>query len=160
MREHVSSRRERVLLATAGFVLTIVMSRIVTGVLHAKGAGSDGGIIVGGVHLHHFVFGIAIVLGTSMSWLLLGGIDDQRLRWFRITAVAYGIGTGLILDEFALWLNLEDVYWQHRGRQTSKRSPRSRPSCCSLCSYGHTATPCGSPGDPSNDRGRRRDQNT
>jgi len=118
MREHVSSRRERVLLATAGFVLTIVVSRIVTGVLHANGAGSDGGIIVGGVHLHHFVFGIAIVLGTSMSWLLLGGIDDQRLRWFRITAVAYGIGTGLILDEFALWLNLEDVYWQHRGRQS------------------------------------------
>ncbi len=118
LRDHISGRRERVLLATAGLVVTITVSRTVTGVLHAKGAGSSGGIVVGDVHVHHFVFGIVIVLATSLSWLLLGGIDDQRLRWFRITAVTYGIGTGLILDEFALWLNLKDVYWQQQGRQS------------------------------------------
>jgi hypothetical protein len=49
---------------------------------------------------------------------MLAGIDDERRLWFRITAVAYGVGTGLLLDEFALWLNLQDVYWQQRGRQS------------------------------------------
>lgn len=75
-------------------------------------------MIIAGVHLHHFVFGIAIVLATSLTWLLLGGIDDRSKRWFRITAAAYGVGTGLILDEFALLLHLEDVYWQEQGRRS------------------------------------------
>jgi hypothetical protein len=117
-REHVSSRRERVLLAGIGFVVTIAIARTATGVLHAKGAGADGGLVVAGVHLHHFVFGIAIVFATSLSWLLLGGIDDERHWWFRVTAIAYGVGTALVLDEYALWLNMKDVYWQQRGRQS------------------------------------------
>ena len=117
-REHVGARRERALLAIGGFVVAIAASRIATGVLHAKGAGGSGGIVVAGIHIHHFVFGVAILLATSLSWLLLGGIDDEHPRWFRVTAVAFGVGTGLMLDEFALWLNLEDVYWQQRGRQS------------------------------------------
>ncbi len=117
-REHVGARRERALLAMAGFVAAIALSRLATGVLHAKGAGGAGGLTVAGVHIHHFVFGIAILLATSLSWLLLGGIDDEQPRWFRITAIAFGVGTGLLLDEFALWLNLEDVYWQQQGRQS------------------------------------------
>jgi hypothetical protein len=118
LHEHLSSRRERVLFALAGFAATIAISRAVTGLLHARGAGGSGGIVVAGVHVHHFVFGIALLVGTGFSWLLLGGIDDQARRWFRITAVAFGVGTGLVFDEFALWLNLQDVYWQQRGRQS------------------------------------------
>jgi hypothetical protein len=38
--------------------------------------------------------------------------------WHEIFAVLFGIGTGLTLDEFALWLNLEDVYWSEQGRQS------------------------------------------
>lgn len=114
----MNTRRERVLFAALGFVVTIAAARIVTGVLHLQGAGEDGGLIIAGVHLHHFVFGIAIVLATSLTWLLLGGIDDRSKRWFRITAAAYGVGTGLILDEFALLLHLEDVYWQEQGRRS------------------------------------------
>src|SRR3954447_9320570 len=106
LHEHLSSRRERGLFALGGFVVTIGVSRLITGVLHAKGAGGSGGVEVAGVHIHHFVFGIAILLATSFSWLLLGGIDDEQRRWFRITAVTFGVGTGLVLDEFALWLNL------------------------------------------------------
>jgi hypothetical protein len=118
LREHVSSRRDRVLFAIAGFVVTIAIARTATGILHAKGAGANGGMVIAGVHVHHFVFGIAILLVASFGWLLLAGIDDERRTWFRITAVAYGVGTALLLDEFALWLNLKDVYWQQRGRQS------------------------------------------
>jgi hypothetical protein len=116
--EHLSTRRERVLWAALAFVVTIGIARAATGILHAKGAGADGGLIVAGAHIHHFVFGIALVLASSLSWLLLGGIDDQRKRWFRVTAVAWGVGVALLLDEYALWLNLEDVYWQQQGRQS------------------------------------------
>jgi hypothetical protein len=30
----------------------------------------------------------------------------------------YGVAAALILDEFALWLNLSDVYWQRQGRES------------------------------------------
>jgi hypothetical protein len=38
--------------------------------------------------------------------------------WFELVAIAFGIGMGLTLDEFALWLNLEDVYWKEKGRES------------------------------------------
>jgi hypothetical protein len=118
LHEHISSRRQRVLFAVAGFVVTIAISRAVTGLLHARGAGGSGGVVIAGVHVHHFVFGIVLLVATGFSWLLLGGIDDQARRWFRVTAITFGVGTGLVFDEFALWLNLQDVYWQQRGRQS------------------------------------------
>jgi hypothetical protein len=118
LREHVSSRRDRALFALAGFVVTIAIARTATGILHAKGAGANGGLVIAGVHVHHFVFGIVILLAAAFGWLLLAGIDDERRLWFRVSAVAFGVGTGLLLDEFALWLNLQDVYWQQRGRQS------------------------------------------
>jgi hypothetical protein len=118
LRENIKSRHERALCAMAGFIVTIAIARTATGILHAKGAGANGGMVIGGVHVHHFVFGIVILLTASFVWLLLAGIDDERRLWFRVTAVAWGVGAGLMLDEFALWLNLRDVYWQQQGRQS------------------------------------------
>jgi hypothetical protein len=105
--------------ATLGFVLALAVTRGITTVLHQRGAGPNGGIIVGGVHIHHFVFGMVGLLLLSYIWLLLFGADDSPPRhWFRLTAFAYGICSALILDEFALWLNLRDVYWQRQGRES------------------------------------------
>lgn len=36
----------------------------------------------------------------------------------RYSALLFGIGAGLTIDEFALWLYLEDVYWSHQGRNS------------------------------------------
>ena len=41
--------------------------------------------------------------------------------WLEILAGLFGIGVGLTLDEFALWLHLEDVYWAEEGRQLGGR---------------------------------------
>lgn len=72
-----------------------------------------------GVHIHHFVFGMVGLIAIAYGWLLLFGIEQQpSRRWFRVTAFAYGIFAALILDEFALWLNLRDVYWQRQGRES------------------------------------------
>jgi hypothetical protein len=35
-----------------------------------------------------------------------------------VTAIVFGIGAALTLDEFALWLHLDDVYWSEKGRQS------------------------------------------
>ena len=59
------------------------------------------------------------LLLLACVWLLLFGFADRPpRRWFRLTAFAYGICSALILDEFALWLNLRDVYWERQGRES------------------------------------------
>lgn len=105
--------------ATLGFVLALAITRGITGALHAAGAGTGGGIVIGGVHIHHLVAGIVILLLVGYAWLLLAGVNEQPGRTgFRVTAVAYGVGAALVLDEFALWLRLKDVYWERQGRES------------------------------------------
>ena len=68
----------------------------------------------GGTHIHHLVWGILLLLVMGY----LGLATDLSSPWLELVAIAFGIGMGLTLDEFALWLNLEDVYWQQKGRQS------------------------------------------
>lgn len=65
----------------------------------------------GGRHIHHLVWGILLLL---ISGYLALAFDPDRIR--NLLAVLFGIGAALTLDEFALWLNLEDVYWAKQGR--------------------------------------------
>jgi hypothetical protein len=68
----------------------------------------------GGTHVHHLVWGILLLL--SMGYV--GISTDLESPWFEFVAIAFGIGMGLTMDEFALWLNLQDVYWADKGRQS------------------------------------------
>ena len=67
-----------------------------------------------GTHIHHLVWGILLLM--TMGYL--GLAVDLGSPWLELTAIAFGVGIGLTLDEFALWLNLEDVYWSEKGRQS------------------------------------------
>ena len=67
----------------------------------------------GGLHVHHLVFGIVLMLLAGFVMALQPGSP-----WFELTAATFGIGAGLTLDEFALWLHLEDVYWAEEGRRS------------------------------------------
>jgi hypothetical protein len=71
---------------------------------------------IGGAHIHHLVWGIAIL--HLHGYAILAGLEAfVHRRWaHRVVAVGYGAGTALTLDEFALWLRLEDVYWAREGR--------------------------------------------
>lgn len=105
--------------ATLGFTVALALTRGITTALHHLGAGANGGLIIGGVHVHHLVFGIIGLLLIGYLWLLLFGLEHTPPRWaFRVTAVAYGVSAALVLDEFALWLNLRDVYWEKQGRES------------------------------------------
>jgi hypothetical protein len=68
----------------------------------------------GGTHIHHLVWGILLLMVMGY----LGLAVDLGSPWLELAAIAFGIGMGLTLDEFALWLNLEDVYWSEKGRQS------------------------------------------
>ncbi|MGH2960301.1 MAG: hypothetical protein ACRDKE_11900, partial [Solirubrobacterales bacterium] len=65
-----------------------------------------------GVHLHHLVWGISLILMSGF----LGFALEESTPWYQLAALAFGVGCGLTLDEFALWVHLDDVYWTHEGR--------------------------------------------
>jgi hypothetical protein len=67
----------------------------------------------GGLHVHHLVFGIVLMLLCGFLLALQLGSP-----WLELAAAGFGIGAGLTLDEYALWLHLEDVYWAEEGRQS------------------------------------------
>ena len=67
-----------------------------------------------GTHVHHLVWGILLILGVGYVAIAIGPGHPGR----EILAVLFGIGAALTLDEFALWLNLEDVYWSKKGRSS------------------------------------------
>jgi hypothetical protein len=73
-----------------------------------------GNVETGGVHIHHLVWGISLLLGSGFAAF----VTDLEAPWWQITAILFGIGAGLTLDEFALWLHLEDVYWSAEGRSS------------------------------------------
>src|ERR671927_895743 len=66
----------------------------------------------GGLHLHHLVWGIILILLAGF----LGFATDPGPPWGEVLAALFGIGAGLTLDEFALWIHLDDVYWSQEGR--------------------------------------------
>ncbi len=99
------------------FILTFVVVRINTRRVRAKGgAGTGAGSIVtpGGLHIHHSVFGIIMMVVAGILEFAL----QSRTPYVEIIACAFGVGAALTLDEFALILHLEDVYWTGEGRQS------------------------------------------
>jgi hypothetical protein len=73
-----------------------------------------GSVEAGGVHLHHLVWGISLLLISGFAAF----VSDLYSPWWQITSIAFGIGAGLTLDEFALWVYLRDVYWSAEGRDS------------------------------------------
>ena len=66
-----------------------------------------GGVQSGDLHIHHLVWGISLLLVAGFTAF----VSDLYAPWWQITSIAFGIGAGFTLDEFALWLRLKDVYW-------------------------------------------------
>jgi ABC-type multidrug transport system fused ATPase/permease subunit len=68
----------------------------------------------GTMHIHHMVFGIILVMISGLTMVTLavdGGVTE-----FTVASIFFGVGAALVLDEFALILHLEDVYWSEDGR--------------------------------------------
>ncbi|KAA0941248.1 hypothetical protein [Streptomyces apricus] len=101
------------LLALASFVLTFVITRIVVRLIRV-GKGPFGNVKAGGLHIHHVVPGVVLtVIGG------FGAVGSDRHGFgSAVFAVVFGAGAGLVLDEFALIVHLDDVYWSEEGRKS------------------------------------------
>ncbi|MEU4797448.1 hypothetical protein [Streptomyces sp. NPDC023327] len=101
------------LLALLSFVGSFLVTRTVTRLIRA-GKGPFRDISSGEVHIHHVVPGIFLML-VGGFWAVAAGQQGAGPLY---AAVVFGIGAGLVLDEFALILHLDDVYWSEQGRKS------------------------------------------
>lgn len=103
------------LVLLAAFLLSFAFIRMSTRLMRSpRVPWWPGSIKTEGVHVHHLVFGIVLMMGAGFASFAIAptglGLD--------VCAALFGIGVGLTVDEFALWLYLEDVYWTREGRSS------------------------------------------
>lgn len=92
-------------------IVTFVVTRAITARIRG-GATRLRNVNLGGIHVHHQVFGIAVMLiagSVEFAYRTTGAAAD-------VLGALFGVGAALTLDEFALWLRLDDVYWREQGR--------------------------------------------
>jgi len=109
--------RERPFLASVGFFVTAIVVRTITIAIHHH-VPLFHDVEMHGRHIHHMVWGILLLLAVGYAWLMGIGTGVPTNGVGRLTSMLYGIASALVLDEFALWLNLKDVYWQREGRES------------------------------------------
>ena len=104
--------RERLFISSLSFLITFAIVRGITYSIRS-GVGPFHNVSVGSRHIHHLVWGILLLLFVGYVWLLRvgSGMSHTSRSMSRLTALLYGMGAALTLDEFALCLNLEEVYW-------------------------------------------------
>jgi hypothetical protein len=102
------------LILLAAMLLSFGFIRFSTRMIRAEVSWWPGNVTPGGVHIHHLVFGIVFMMAAGF----VGFAIQPDEPWIELLAALFGIGMGLTLDEFALWLYLEDVYWAEEGRSS------------------------------------------
>jgi hypothetical protein len=110
----VDTGRETQFLFFVSFLVSFGFIRTSAHMIRAQVSWWPGNVDVGGTHIHHLVWGILLLLICGYVGVAIHPGDP----WREFIAVGFGIGTGLTLDEFALWLNLKDVYWSKQGRRS------------------------------------------
>ncbi len=107
------AHKEPLVLLLLAFLITFVLTRLYTRLARIRGWGSGS---VHGVHLHHMVVGIVIVLLAGLAAVASG--PDTSGHGRDLIGIFFGVGAALLLDEFALSLYLRDVYWSPEGRSS------------------------------------------
>jgi hypothetical protein len=110
----VAEEKQGLFFVLLGFLLSFAFIRMSTRLMRSPKVPWWPGSVVSesGVHLHHLVFGIVtMMIAGAVGFTVLG--DSP---YAEICAFAFGVGAGLTIDEFALWVYLEDVYWSEEGR--------------------------------------------
>jgi hypothetical protein len=112
----VEHGRQYHFLVLAGFLGSFGFIRMSTRLMRSPRVPWWPGSVVseGGLHVHHHVFGIVTMMVAGVVSFALSDVGF----WYDLCAVAFGVGMGLTIDEFALWLHLEDVYWAKEGRSS------------------------------------------
>ena len=125
--DFIAPGRQPLVWCLVAFICTFLITRLIVRYIRAHPSDPDapGGakqpkwwqprnLSVGGFHLHHVVIGVVLVLVSGMTMVAMA--VDGTVGQFTVAAVFFGIGAALVLDEFALILHLQDVYWSEDGR--------------------------------------------
>jgi hypothetical protein len=97
----------------SGVVIGFLFIRLSVRLIRAKVRWWPGNVKPGGLHIHHVVFGVVFMMLGGVAGLI---IPSHLVVWSAVAAFVFGVGAALVLDEFALILHLDDVYWQEKGR--------------------------------------------
>jgi hypothetical protein len=109
-----SDGRQQAFICLAAFLIAFFLIRT-SARMTRRFSWWPGGVQTGsGVHLHHLVWGICLMLVAGF----IGISVELHDPWGGIVAGAFGVGAGLTFDEFALWTRLQDVYWSDEGRSS------------------------------------------
>jgi hypothetical protein len=101
--------RRGLVLSWWSFTVTFAGLRVLTLLIHLKVRGL-GNVTAGGLHIHHFVWGIIILAIVATL-----GLVERSDTWRVWMGVALGFGLALVVDEAALLVELKDVYWDRQG---------------------------------------------
>jgi lysyl-tRNA synthetase, class II len=95
-----------------GFLLAFVITRVIVRNIRRGSRFAPKNVTVGSVHIHHVVFGVILMVVSGV----VGFTTTPPTPWLEILAASFGVGAALTMDEFALLLHLDDVYWSEEGR--------------------------------------------
>ncbi len=112
----LANEKQGLFLVLVGFILSFGFIRMSTRLMRSPKVSWWPGSVVSdsGVHLHHLVFGIVtMMIAGALGFMALG-----ESPYAELCAFAFGVGAGLTIDEFALWVYLDDVYWAEEGRSS------------------------------------------
>jgi hypothetical protein len=110
----VDTGRQPEFLFFVAFLVTFGFIRTSAHLIRAQVKWWPGNVEVGGTHIHHLVWGIVLMMIAGY----VGVTIAPPSPWHEIVSILFGVGMGLALDEFALWLDLKDVYWSEKGRKS------------------------------------------
>ncbi len=116
VRTVVDSGRLPLFCFLVAFLLTFGFIRLSVRMIRAQVSWWPGNVTPGGLHIHHVVFGLVMMLLTGFALITLANFHTPVAN--SVLASIFGIGAALVLDEFALVLHLRDVYWQTEGRSS------------------------------------------
>ncbi len=109
----VDTGRLRLFCFFVAFIAAFAFIRFSVRMIRARVSWWPGNVTPGGVHIHHVVFGLVFMCVGGVGGL---AAQDGRSVWAAVAAALLGVGMALVLDEFALVLHMEDVYWSEQGR--------------------------------------------
>jgi hypothetical protein len=112
-REIVAAGRLRMFCFFVMFLVTFLFIRFSVRLIRRQVRWWPGNVTPGGLHIHHVVFGLVFMCLGGIGGL---AVEDTRSWIAALAAGLFGVGAALVLDEFALVLHLDDVYWGEEGR--------------------------------------------
>ncbi|OBA64173.1 hypothetical protein A5647_03745 [Mycobacterium sp. 1100029.7] len=117
----VQGGRLPLLCCLVAFILTFFVTRtFVRFIRHRVASGRPAkwwqprNVHIGGLHIHHVTFGVVLVMISGLTLVTLSDTGQEAEN--TVSAIFFGIGAALVLDEYALILHLSDVYWEEDGR--------------------------------------------